>query len=355
MIKYEIIEGKPEAKVVESAHLDMLVEISPLYEGYPITVIGEESIMEYDQLFSVWLPRTIRTIETSAFEGCGLLQEINFPEYLKEIQDYAFCNCDSFNINIIPDNVEYLGTGAFAYCSMLQEMILSSKLKTLKTNTFQECFSLACVYVSDAIETIEDNVCEEETHLVRVKAEAFDLCRKQEAIIVNEDDPLYTSIDGVLYNKDCTSLIRYPANKKGDIFVIPDTVTNIERYAFDHNYELKKVVIPDSVTTIDIGAFQFCECIEEIVLSKNVHKLKSETFIYCSHLKTIDVSHITEMEDTVFYSCQSIEEIILPKGLQKMDYQIFDECPKLTIKVYKDSYALKYIKKEKWKYTIIDE
>ncbi|MCD7949919.1 MAG: leucine-rich repeat domain-containing protein [Erysipelotrichaceae bacterium] len=355
MIKYEAIEGKAEAKVIDSSNLDMLVEIPTLYEGFPITVIGEEAMMEYDHLFSVWLPKTIRTIETSAFEGCGLLQEINLPEYLKEIQDYAFCNCDSLNINIIPDHVEYLGEGAFAYCHMMQEMILSSQLKVLKTNTFQECYALACLYVSEAIENIEDNVCEDETHLVKVKAEAFDLCRKQEAIIVNVDDPLYTTIDGVLYNKDCTTLIRYPANKKGDTFVIPNTVTKIERYAFDHNYELHKVIIPDSVTTIETGAFQFCERIVEIQLSKNVHKLPSEAFIYCSDLKAIDIFHVTEMEDTVFYSCQSIEELTLPKGLIKMDIQEFDECPKLILKVYKDSYALKFIKMHKWKYTIIDE
>lgn len=355
MLKYEVIEGKAEAKVVDSAALDMIVEIPTLYEGFPITIIGEESMMAYDHLFSVWMPKTIKTIETSAFEGCGLLQKLNFPEYLKEIQDYAFCNCDSLNINIIPDYVEYLGTGAFAYCHLMQEMILSSKLKTLKTHTFQECDSLACVYVSDAIETIEDNVCEKETHLVKVKADAFDLCRKQEAIIVNVDDPLYTTIDGVLYNKDCTSLIRYPADKKGDTFVIPDTVTKIERYAFDHNYELHKVVIPDSVTIIETGAFQFCEHIVEIKLSKNVHTLASETFVYCSDLKHIDISHVTEMEDTVFYSCQSLEEIILPKGLKKMDIQEFDECSHLTLKVYQDSYALEYIKMQKWKYIIIDE
>ena len=67
-------------------------------------------------------------------------------------------------------------------------------------------------------------------------------------IILEADDPCYTTIDGVLYNKDKTVLIYYPAGKTSTSFTIPDTVTTIDSNAFSNCTYLRNIIIPDSVT-----------------------------------------------------------------------------------------------------------
>ncbi len=84
---------------------------------------------------------------------------------------------------------------------------------------------------------------------------AFVDCPALEAIHVHLDNPRYCSRDGVLFSKDMTRLIRYPAAKRGTHYTIPDTVTSIGDLAFQQCRSLRTITIPDSVTYIGDGAF----------------------------------------------------------------------------------------------------
>jgi hypothetical protein len=79
-------------------------------------------------------------------------------------------------------------------------------------------------------------------------------CENITAINVNSDNKNYSSDQGVLYNKDKTTLIKYPRKKAGTSFNIPDSVTSIREGAFSGT-SLTSVTIPSSVTSIRDGAF----------------------------------------------------------------------------------------------------
>ena len=93
---------------------------------------------------------------------------------------------------------------------------------------------------------------------------AFVDCTGLSNIFVDEGNASYTSVDGVLFNKDCTSLIDYPAGKELPDYEIPESVTSIGRSAFRDCVSLTSVTIPGSVTKIEWCAFGGCISLEDV-------------------------------------------------------------------------------------------
>lgn len=118
-------------------------------------------------------------------------------------------------------------------------------------------------------------------------------------VVVDEDNPVYSSQDGVLYNKDKTKLIAYPASKKDEIFVVPDSVTIICYYAFRECKYLKNVISNDSLVNINYGAFKYSS-IETITVPKSVSFIGSFAFCDCDNLKNFNIS--SENEKYEFYN-----------------------------------------------------
>lgn len=113
--------------------------------------------------------------------------------------------------------------------------------------------------------------------------------------------------NGILYNKDKSTLFAYPAEKKDPRPVIPDTVKRLEMYAFAGS-EIERITIPDSAN--DFGNFVFKESSElkEIVLGKNVTKIDTEFFNGCSSLEDIVITaniNSMEIEPFAFKDCDS--------------------------------------------------
>ncbi|MBO7723454.1 MAG: leucine-rich repeat domain-containing protein, partial [Thermoguttaceae bacterium] len=107
-------------------------------------------------------------------------------------------------------------------------------------------------------------------------------------IIVSHDNPTYSSIDGVLYSKDGTKLIRFPPASKKNTFQVPDSVTSIENSAFRGCTSLTKLTIPNSVTSIGGFAFAYCESLTEITISDSVTSIEDDAFNGCTSLNNIN-------------------------------------------------------------------
>ena len=98
------------------------------------------------------------------------------------------------------------------------------------------------VFIEDGVTSIDDSTFLEYNH----------------AINVSENNPNYVSVDGVLLNKDKTTLIRYPKRNTRTEYIIPDSVTGIRGLAFSGYTSLTEITIPDSVTWIGFSAFSYC-------------------------------------------------------------------------------------------------
>jgi len=98
------------------------------------------------------------------------------------------------------------------------------------------------------------------------------------SIGVDENNSLYSSEDGVLFNKEKTSILKYPQGKKSNTYIIPDSVTTIEEWAFENCVNLKSITIPDNVTTIGAWAFSGCTSLDEETRASITERFGEEVF-----------------------------------------------------------------------------
>ena len=137
---------------------------------------------------------------------------------------------------------------------------------------------------------------------------AFSECEKLSAINVSSGNNNYISIDGVLFNKDKTELIQYPAGKSETTYTIPDSVTEIESGAFFGCTSLSGIEIPDSVTEIGSSAFFGCTSLSSIEIPDSVTSIGFYAFSGCKNLSSIEIpDSVTEIGSSAFNGTQLME------------------------------------------------
>ena len=202
--------------------------------------------------------------------------------------------------------------------------------------------------------------------------------RGLQAIVVDEENPYYSSVDGVLYNKDKTELVQYPAAKQGAVtfaptvekigdsafyqcsgvtaITIPEGVTTIGDCAFWANKNLTSVELPNSLTAIGFRAFGGCTALRAVRIPDGVKTIDSGTFKACHSLQSVEFPDgLTHICERAFFDCKKLNAVILPKGLVEIgteafgfiDYSSYD-ClywkanPDFTIYGWKNTAASQY-------------
>ena len=107
---------------------------------------------------------------------------------------------------------------------------------------------------------------------------SFESCNELSEIIVDENNPSYSSENGVLFNKDKTALIKYPARKGDSEYTIPSTVKRVEARAFEH-CKLTNIVIPEGVTEFGLYAFYSCPNLESITIPSSIVSVGAGSFL----------------------------------------------------------------------------
>lgn len=195
-------------------HAFYYADVSTVLLPNGLLSIGGGALSECRYLTSIDIPSSVTNISDLAFAYTPL-QSVVLPSGLKSIEEYVFCGTGIKEI-VIPSGVTSIGRGAFFWTG----------LKRLD---------------------IPANVTE-------IHSKAFENCSVQE-FSVAPDNPAYKSVDGVLYTKDGTTLIKYPSKKAGSEFIVPDTVTTIGEYAFDNVVELQEIKLYETVAVIKRAAF----------------------------------------------------------------------------------------------------
>lgn len=157
---------------------------------------------------------------------------------------------------------------------------------------------------------------------------AFSECSELIKLNVDEENEAYAAVNGVLYTKDMTKMVICPLGQT--IVVLPESITEIESYAFYGCSKLSSVTIPDSVTYIGQSAFWGCESLTKLQLPDSVTVIDEYAFYMCSHLVSVNVpSNVKKLSRYAFAFCYDLEVITLPEGLEFIDESAMEGCSKL--------------------------
>ena len=211
-------------------------------------------------------------------------------------------------------SVTSIGEGAFANCSSLASIEIPKSVTSIKTSAFGDCNSLKSINVAT-------------------------------------NNPMYSSENGVLYNKNKTVGIYIPPKIEPQLLiydngtkccwigdkekctkvVIPEGVTSISEYAFWNYSSLTSIEIPNSVTSIGSEAFEGCSRLASIKIPNSVTSIGDYAFSDCNRLASIEIPNsVTSIGHRAFERCSNLTSIEIPNSVTSISKGAFAGCSGLT-------------------------
>ena len=200
-------------------------------------------------LTELTLPQDIIVIDTMAFAGCVNLKELELPGTLYEIGVGAFINCENIQRLIVPDGVTELGVGAFQRMEGLEELTLGNGITEIENSIVVMDNSLKIINLGNRFQTFNPVV--------------FYNTPTLEQVNVDENNPHYLSVDGVLFTSNLDTLVTYPPAYPTEQYDIPQSMRTLAPYSFYNAQQLKSVNL-SSVNVVDTMAFFQCRALEEV-------------------------------------------------------------------------------------------
>ena len=293
------------------------VDIPKTIDGKSVTSIGDRAFKDCTSLTSITIPNNVTNIGYSAFCGCSSLASITIPNSVTEIGGWAFCDCTSLKSITIPNSVTSIGESAFKDCTSLTSITIPDSITSIGGSAFRGCTSLTSIMIPDSVTEIGWYV--------------FGGCTSLTAIDVEVGNNNYTSVNGVLFNKDKTELICYPIGKSDKSYTIPNSATSIGDRAFYWCTSLTSITIPNGVTEIGSEAFGDCTSLTSIMIPNSVTEIGDSAFSGCASIKSITIPNsVTEIGSSVFSGCRSLTSITIPNSVTSIGDYAFGDCTSLT-------------------------
>ncbi|MBR4306042.1 MAG: leucine-rich repeat domain-containing protein [Ruminiclostridium sp.] len=320
--------------------------------GKNIIRIGESAFSRCESLTSVIIPDGIKYIDAYAFSECYSLRSVTIPASVTSIGQHAFFVCQSLTSVTIREGVTSISDYAFSTCTSLASITIPSSVVSLGKDIFYRCDSLVDINVAPNNETYRsedgvvfskdkteiiyyppgraDNSYTIPSDVVNIKGNNFYQCANLANINVDPDNEVYRSIDGVVFSKDMTKLVCYPAGRANKSYYIPSCVTAISENAFQRCLFLQTITIADSVTEIGDYAFVDCERLTSVTIPESVTSIGQSAFYLCKSLLSVTIpDSVTSIGEGVFDRCLSLTSVTIPSSITEISAYAFSGCESL--------------------------
>ena len=286
-----------------------------------VATIGEFAFADCSAMTSIYLPASCASIDGNPFIECGALKGIvvdednpNFSSYDgvlydKNVETLLACPGSKSSIDT-PSSVTTIGDCAFYGCSALTSVEMSA-VTTIDEYAFYGCSALTSIYLPASCTSIDGN--------------PFSGCDALKEIVVDEDNPNFSSHDGVLYDKNVETLLACPGSKSS--IDTPSSVTTIGYEAFYECSSLTSISMP-SVTTIGDWAFYYCSALTSVSMP-SVTTIGEFAFDDCSALTSVSMPEVTTIGDGAFEYCSALTSLSMP-SVTTIGNNVFSFCYALT-------------------------
>lgn len=300
---------------VGDAALNRCYELESFTLGSETNEIKSGAFEYCTALSNIELTPKILYIGMRAFANSGLT-EISIPKEIETIANQAFYKCEALKKIDFSDGVKEIKEAAFSYCSALEEIHLSKVLTKIGKEAFYACSSLTEITLPKK--------------LINIGEDAFGACKALKEIKVEAGNTAFTSIDGVLFNKEKTTLLTFPFANTAN-YQVPVGTTKIAPSAFSECNKLASIQFPNTLIEIGSEAFYKCLKLENITLPNSITAVGEGAFYGCEGLLLAELSKsMTIISDNLLSKCTKLQKIKIPEGINKIAYQAFSNCSSLT-------------------------
>jgi hypothetical protein len=355
------------------------VDIPASIAGKPVTRIHYNAFRDCLSITSVALPASVTQIGRQAFARCESLAEVLLPHGVIQIDDEAFLDCVVLESIAIPASVTEIGTDGFRRCASLREIVVDplnpnfssadgvlynksgttlfkypdakaggfvipAVVQTVSSDAFADCRNLEEIIIPQGVVSIGSfafSGCEGLTGIsipasvTSLGAFAFRDCIGISAITVDPANPNYSSLNGVLCNKNHSTLIQYPQARPGP-YAVPATVTSVTFSAFQNCRRLTEVTLPAGLATLANSTFAYCHELVRVTLPAGLTGIGSSAFFGCASLAGITIpAAVATIEATAFMDCENLGEIVvdpLNPHFRSVDGVLFNKAVNRLVK-----------------------
>lgn len=291
---------------------------------YSVVKIGDYSFYGCSSLYTIDIPNSVLEIGEWAFMATGLT-ELSIPESVTYIGECCFYKTNISTISI-PNSVVELKQKAFAFCKQLKSVVLGNSISTLEFAMFFECTQLNNISLPKSLTEIETSV--------------FENCPLKHVEFADIESICHIKYEWAKSNPLSIAHTFYIDGQEITIVDIPETVTEIAKYAFCGCDKLTDVIFPNSLKIIGQDAFMGCnslsslslpdsvedftfngyEWLTSVKLPSNLGTIGERTFEMCTNLKSIFIPNsVTKIGNYAFNECRSLSEVWLPASLNQVD------------------------------------
>lgn len=275
-----------------------------------LTISGSGQMSNYDcndsapwyssrsSIKTVIIEEGVTSIGNCAFEDCSSLASITIPKGVTGMGDYTFDGCNNLKCITIQEGVTEIGEGVFIGCSNLESITIPESVTSIGGSAFYGCSNLESITIPKSVISIGNG--------------AFNECGGLTAILVDVNNTMYSSTNGVLFDKQQSIIIQYPSGKSDSNYSLPESVTEIGDHALSSCDNLLKVSLPESVTCIGEYAFNECSSLADISIPNNVTSIGRGAFFGCKNLSIITIpERVTSIGEFAFTECSSLTGIFV--------------------------------------------
>lgn len=350
------------------------VSIPSTINSQLVSSIGEYAFYDCTNLTGVTIPNSVTSIGPWAFGWCNSLSSVSIPNSVTYVGEGAFEGCSSLSGVTIPHSLTSILEFTFASCTNLRYVTMPNSVVFIGADAFSQCSSLTSIVIPDSVTYIGEG--------------AFGSCDSLNAIAVGAQNVNYSGVDGVLFNKNGTTLLQFPGGKAGS-YTVPSSVTKIGNtafvgctnlsdvgistnvteigdWAFSSCWGLTAIAIPSSVTTIGESAFAYCLSLTNVTIPSSVANIGSSPFVWCNKLTSIAVdeqnpsyctvdgimfskgretllqcpggrtgnytvpANVTHIAPGAFEGCKNLVSIKIPNSVTSIGDRAFVGCRRLT-------------------------
>lgn len=282
-----------------------------------LTSIENYAFSGCTNLTSIVIPNSVKSIGEEIVSGCTNLASLDIPNSVTTIGAYAFWHSGLTELSI-PNSVTSIGRFALAGCASLNSCTISNSVTSIPHSMFQGCSSLSTIIIPNSVTRIEE--------------QAFKGCSTLSSITIGT---AVTNINGYYTFDGCNSLSVNILDLTAWFSISFETSASNPLAKAHHLYlngnEITNLVIPNSVTNINDFAFEDCDGLMSVTIPNSVTSIGKASFNSCSGLTSVSIPNsVTTIGNYAFSGCSYLTSVTLGNSITNIGEHSFDNCSRLT-------------------------